>query len=238
MTEVPERFPKIEAPYTRRENDRGQYVVSGDVVDRYDWVFDRAEEVEAVEKIHGENVCVKLEDGEIVEAARREGDRTMEIIDPYKPRNHYIVRGIQNSSQRFSYLTKDFDEDGWYFGELVGPDVHGNPYRLDENLFVPFDWLRRKATYRSYGRYSVDPEDISDWLESEIFSLFYYLMHDIEDLSDASVENGVFVEGIVFVHPDFDQPVRYDNLSSEESEEYGRLSTDFAKLRRDMYEWH
>lgn len=238
MTKVPERFPKIEAPYVRKENDRGDYVVTDEIASTYDWVFNRADEVDAVEKIHGENSAVYVKDGKIEDAARREGNRTMTLIDPYKPKNHYLVRGIQNSTRRFSYMEKDFSENGWYFGETVGPDVHGNPYDLEENLFIPFDWLRRKATYKSYGDYSVEFKDISEWLESGIFSLFYSLMNGIDDLTNASVSNGVFVEGIVFVHPDFDGLVKKDDLNPEDSEKYGTVSRNFAKLRRDMYDWH
>lgn len=235
---VPERFPKVKAPYERSENKNGSYTVDNSIQEGYEWVFERAESVDAVEKIHGENVGVYVEDDEITASARRNNDRTMRLVEPYNPRNHYIVRGIQNSAQRFSYLEKDFEGDGWYFGELVGPDVHSNPYDLDENLFVPFDWLRRKATYKSYGKYSVEFGDISDWLESGIFSIFYALMHGVEDLENVSISNGNFVEGIVFIHPDFQSSVRTSDLETTESEEYGSVAEPLAKLKRDMYDWH
>lgn len=236
MVDAPDIFPKLEAPYERK-NRHGEYTVTENVRDKYKWVFEQAQEVDAVEKIDGENIAVYVKDGEIKDVARRNDNRKMSRVEPYKPRNHYIVRGIQNSTSRFSYLEKDLKENGWYFGELVGPDLHGNPYDLSENLFVPFDWLRRKATYKSYGKYSVKPENISEWFENEIFSIFYSLMHNV-DLKDATVSDGVFVEGIVFLHPNFNGPMKKSNIRSEESEKYGSVATDFVKLRRDMYDWY
>jgi hypothetical protein len=63
-------------------------------------------------------------------------------------------------------------------------------------------------------------------------------MHGVEDLEDASVSNGTFVEGIVFIHPDFQSSVRTSDLEKTESEEYVSVAEPLAKLKRDMYDWH
>lgn len=238
MENKPARFPKVKAPFTRSDNERGNYTVNPEVQDGYSWVFDRAEEVEAVEKLNGTNVAVYVEDGEITDAMRREGGREMVPVDPYAYSDRHIVRGIQNSSHRFSYMEKDFDGDGWHFGELVGPNVQGNPYELEEHLFVPFEWLRRKATYRSYGEYSVEFDAISDWFEDGLFSLFYMLMHGLDSVEAASVSNGVFVEGIVFIHPDHEGRIGPNDMETVESEKYGEVTESLAKIRREMFDWH
>ena len=234
---APVRFPKVVAPFERSTNINGDYTVDPTVNDTYSWVFDQASEVEAVEKLHGTNMAIRVEDGDIVAAARRNNDRTMSLVTPYAYSDRHFVRGVQNSRKRFSYMEKDFDGDGWYFGELVGPNVHDNPYKLDEHLFVPFEWLRRKATYKSYGKYSVEYDGISDWFKGGLFSLFYALMHGIDDLNEASVSNGVFVEGIVFVHPNFDGHVGTADLETTATETHDNVAVPLAKLRRDMFDW-
>lgn len=235
MTKVPERFPKIRSVYKRSENTDGYYTVDPRIKNGFSWVFDRSSEVEAVEKIHGTNVSVLVEDDKVVRAASRVGDRSMNLVEPYnQPEKHFIVRGIQNSIKR-GYT--DNLEDGWNFGELVGPSVHGNPYDLEENIFIPFEWLRDKCEYRSYGKYSTEFDDISHWLEEEIFSLFYSKMHG-KRIEDCSVSNGVFVEGIVFIHPEFNGEVSTKDLDSVKSEDYGTVTNTVCKLRRDMYDWY
>lgn len=235
MAKLPNRFPKVRAVYERDNNENGRYTVNPVINKGFDWVFDNAEEVEAVEKIHGTNMSVRCKDGEVIEIATRIGDRSMNKVNPYSDtESHYLVRGVQNSIRR-GYI--DQYEDGWVFGELVGPKVHGNPYDLEEHLFIPFDWLRDKCEYRSYGKYSTEFEDISNWLQNEIFSLFYSRMNGT-DLSEASVSNGVFVEGIVFVHPNFNQSIHPNTLETKRSDEYGSVTRTVGKLRRDMFDWY
>lgn len=235
MTALPERFPKIRSVYERDNNDNGQYTVNSVVNDGFDWVFDDAEKVEAVEKIHGTNMSVLCRDGEIKEVAARKGDRSMNRINPYSDTgSYYLVRGVQNSIRR-GYI--DQSVDGWIFGELVGPKLHGNPYELEEHLFIPFEWLRDKCEYKSYGEYSTEFGDISDWLQNEIFSLFYSSMNGT-NLSEASVSNDVFVEGIVFVHPDFDGRIHPDMLNTTQHEKYGSVAKTVGKLGRDMFDWY
>lgn len=234
MTAVPERFPKVRSVYSRSNNDNGDYTVDPVVNTGFDWVFERSDEVQAVEKIHGTNVGILKEDGTVTEATTRIGDRSMNYVEPYDDVDtHYVVRGIQNSIRRG--YTDDMD-DGWIFGELVGPKLHGNPYDLDEHLFIPFEWLRDKCEYRSYGKYPTDFDSVSGWLEEDIFSLFYSKMNGT-DLDEASVSNGTFVEGLVFIHPDFEGRVHPDDLHVTPSEEYGSVTHTLGKLRRDMYEW-
>lgn len=235
MTDLPNRFPKVRAVYERDNNENDRYTVNPVVNQGFDWVFEDAENVEAVEKIHGTNMSVLRKNGRVTDVATRIGDRSMNRVNPYSDtESHYLVRGVQNSIRR-GYINES--EDGWLFGELVGPKVHGNPYKLDEHLFVPFDWLRDKCQYKSYGKYSTEFEDISNWLQNEIFSLFYSKMNGTE-LSEASVSNGVFVEGIVFIHPDFNHSIHPRLLETSQSDDYGSVTRTIGKLRRDMFDWY
>lgn len=236
MSGIPARFPKVQAPYERSDNENGDYTVDPEVMDGYEWVFDRAEEVDAVEKLHGTNIAVKLEHGDVVDAATRMGNREMNELNPFADdaNHHYITRGVQNSIRR-GYLYKW--NNGWLFGELVGPKFHGNPYELDEHLFIPFDWLREHCSYNSYGEYSTEFDAISDWFKEGLFSLFYSRIHGTS-LDDARVSNGVFVEGVVFVHPDFHGRIKTDNLDTYSTASYDAVASELAKLRRDMYDWY
>ena len=98
---------------------------------------------------------------------------------------------------------------GQHFGELIGPMVNGNPYKLDVHLWIPFETFAQKhLRYKSWGKYPKDFKTISDWFEKDLFSLYQSMVHGEEGRK-------MFVEGVVFTHPD------------------GRM----AKLRRDMFSW-
>lgn len=236
MSEEPIRFPKVQSPFKREKDTSNNYLVTDNIKEDFRWVFERADEVEAVEKIHGTNIAVKITNSEIESLATRLGNRDMQKVDVFGDRkHHYVTRGVQNSLNR-GYLDTD-EYDGWIYGELVGPKFQGNPYNLNENIFIPFDWLRRKATYRSYGKYSVKYDAISEWFENDIFSLFHSLMHGSQ-FDEVKVSNGYFVEGVIFVHPDLDGRVRPSDMRIEESDEYKSTTNHIAKLRRDMFSWY
>jgi hypothetical protein len=235
VTKVPEKFPKIRSVYKRTDDSAGNYTVDPVVNDDFKWVFKNPCEVEAVEKIHGTNVAVYINDSKVTKISSRVGDRSMNLVDPYEQtEKHYIVRGVQNSIRR-GYT--DNLVDGWNFGELVGPSVHQNPYDLDENLYIPFEWLRDKCAYRSYGKYSTEFEDISRWLREEIFSLFYSKMHG-KSLEESTVSNDIFVEGIVFIHPEFEGQISPTDLDDIQTDNYDSVTHTICKLRRDMYSWY
>jgi len=202
-------MPKIHSPFKRHENSDGDYVVYDEVNEDYEWVFEEAEKVMAVEKLHGTNVSVVIEDGNITAVFNRE-NRVPAY--PRDKQHQYIMRGILNSINR-GYLDL---KDGQWFGELIGPKFHNNPHQVDEHVWIPFQrYARKHLEYKSYGEYGTDFDSISRWFKEELFSLFYSQWHGT-DLDTASVSNGTFCEGVMFTHPD------------------GRM----AKLRRDMFEWY
>jgi hypothetical protein len=236
MSETLTSFPKVQSPFKREHDTEGNYLATDNIKDDFRWVFERADEVDAVEKIHGTNVAVKISDSHVESLATRLGNRDMQTVDVFGNRKyHYVTRGVQNSLNR-GYLDTDKYED-WVYGELVGPKFQGNRYNLDENIFIPFDWLRRKATYRSYGKYSVKYDGISEWFENNIFSLFHSLMHGTQ-FDEVKVSNGYFVEGVIFVHPDLDGRVRPSDMNINSSDEYESTTNQIAKLRRDMFGWY
>lgn len=208
-------MPKIHSPFVREERDGGYYVTPK-IEEGYDWVFDDPRTM-AIEKLHGTNVSVLIEQGQVAGV----WNRTNRI--PLMPKNtnsQRIIKGILNSMSR-GYL--DMLSDGQYFGELVGPKINGNLYKLDDWLWVPFKtYARKNLEYESYGKYPTTFEAIEKWLKNGLIPLFQARENNMQwsDLMESDIEH--FVEGIMFTHP---EPDDIDTLP-------------YAKLRYDMYPWY
>ncbi len=194
-------MPKIQSPFVRKVIN-GDYIVTDEITEGYEWVFED-ESVMAIEKLHGTNVSIEIRDGQIVGIWNR-----TERIPFFCRGKGFIVKGILNS---FDKKYMEFLGDGQHFGELIGPKVNGNPYKLEENLWIPFESYGQKhLAYTCWGKYPKTFESIREWFK-ELMPLYNLRIHGKTDpLVDAH-----FVEGIVFTHPD------------------GRM----AKLRGDMFDW-
>jgi len=174
-------MPKIECPFVRKL-DNGDYNVTDEITEGYDWVFEDG--VMAIEKLHGTNISILIQEGVVTAIFNR-----TERIPFINKGKKWIVEGILNSKER-GYL--EFLGDGQHFGELIGPKVNGNPYKLDEHLWIPFEtFCQKHLKYKSWGKYPKDFNTISDWFK-ELMPLYSSMKGNKEG----------FVEGIVFTHPD------------------------------------
>ncbi len=190
---------KIECPFVRKVNTKGHYVVTPEITEGYEWVFND-NTVLAVEKLHGTNVSIVVEQGHIMSIWHRTA--RMPFFNRGKS---WIIKGVLESFDR-GYCELP---DGQWFGELIGPKLNGNPYLIDEHLWIPFaTYAQKHLSYTSWGKYPKTFDSMSEWFQT-LMPLFSNRIHgrEIEDQ---------FVEGIVFTHPD------------------GRM----AKLRIDMWDWH
>ena len=238
MSERPVRFPKVKSPFEREQNEDGNYVVYDEVMDGFEWVFEN-DDVIAVEKLHGTNCCVRIENGNHgieIEPFTRHGHEPMQVVDPYSSLrdHHWLTHAFQNSLRR-GYL--DELDEGVHYGEVIGPNFHGNPHELDEDLFIPFQWLADKCSYKVWGQYPKTFDSLETWFSDSLFSLFHSRMHG-KDLESASVSNGTICEGIIFLHPDGtysedEMVMREEELNSGM---YRKFSPHHAKLRRDMFD--
>ena len=173
---------KIESPFVRVMKD-GRYIVIAKINEGYEWVFED-ESVMAIEKLHGTNVSIIIEGGNVTQVYNR-----TERIPFINKGKSWIIKGLLNSKEK-GYL--EFLGDGQFFGELIGPKVNGNPYKLDEHLWIPFaTFCQKHLKYKSWGKYLKDFYTTSDWFE-ELMPLYTSMKGDREG----------FVEGIVFTHPD------------------------------------
>ncbi len=207
----PNNFPKLHSPFVREYTEDGEYLVTPEVQEGHEWVFDDAERVVAAEKLDGTNTSIIVEDGDVQAVYTRMGPEAINRIEPFTKNYGFIIDGVQRAVRRGWF---DDYEDGQHYGELIGEKVNGNPYDIDGHLFVPFDYLRENCSYRSYGDHPTDYDSLSEWFQNGLFSLFYARWHGAT--FDEARENS-YVEGIVFYHP-----------------ETGEMS----KLRRDMWPWY
>jgi len=175
-------MPKIESPFVRKEID-GHYIVTDEIAEGYEWVFND-ETTKAIEKLHGTNVSILIQDGVITGVWNR-----TERVPFFNKQKQYIIKGVLESFQK-GYT--EFLADGQHFGECIGEKINGNPYNVKGNLWIPFGTFAQKhLSYKSWGKYPKDFKTISEWFK-ELMPLYNMRKGDKEG----------FVEGVVFTHPD------------------------------------
>lgn len=188
-------MPKLESPFVR-EMIGDMYVVTPRIAKGYEWVFEDSSVI-CTEKLDGTNVSLVMEGGAITSVWNRE-NRVPLLTGDWR-----IMEAIIEAGKK-GYLPK---EDGQHFGEVIGPNVNGNPYKQERHVWMPLaTYVREHLAYTSWGKYPKTYEAISEWLRNNIFSLFMRK----RGLGKA------FPEGVVFFQPDT-----------------GKM----AKLRRDMFPW-
>ena len=180
-------YPKIQCPFVRKTIG-GHYLATSEVTPGYEWVFEDAG-VLAVDKLHGTNVCVILEEG-IVQAIH---NRTQVLVDsPCIDVNlgGQAGRAIEGIIHNMKSLQ---DRDGRIYGELIGPKINGNLHCLKHHMFVPFDYLKERCHWKSWVRndYPKTFESISDWFLT-LPSLYTKRVTSTNEPA----------EGLIFYHPD------------------------------------
>lgn len=181
-------FPKIKSPFIR-ETISGRYIVTPKIEPGYEWVFEDSG-VKAVDKLHGTNICVFLDNGVV----KSIDNRITRILE-----NPYIHARMDKNAARavmgvLNALKKNWipNIDGRIYGELIAPDINGNIHGVNSPYFVPFDYLNKKCHWTSWVRndYPKTFESISEWFK-ELPSLFCKRMN-----LDGNAE------GLIFLHPD------------------------------------
>ena len=202
-------FPKIESPFKRDTVDK-KYVIVPEFRREFEWMFDK-EKVIASEKFDGTNTSVIVKDGKV----QLIYNRTTQIPVLGNKSCHRFVEGINNSLSRGYF---DTDKDGQQFGELLGPSVQGNPYDLEQHLWLPFDRIRKKYIYKFwYGLIDNGyTEPIAYFDDKSIYSNLSDLFKVLKSRYAISTGKDYFAEGIVF---------------------YNRETGEMCKLRRDMFDW-
>jgi len=217
-------FPKVHCPFVRQtfKVDRDAYKKHGSrlmlkkpeaylvidkVNDGYEWVFDDPDTI-AVEKLDGTNVKLRTEGGRIMQVQNRKN-----IIDPLQviKGKLFLMEGI------FQAMTQGLiNADGEQAGEIIGPKLQSNPYKLDNHLWYPFDTAIERLAYTSFHDHERTLENWSAWFKDHLASRFY-----TKRARKLGLTGKVMAEGVIFY-----------NLRRKSEHK-----TWMAKLRRDMFPW-
>ena len=177
-------MPKLESPFVRVDKD-GAYICTPRIAEGFEWVFEDPSVI-AVEKLHGTNVSIIIENAQISSI----WNRTARLPFFNKGKAH-IIRGVLEAYER-NYCELP---DGQWFGELIGEKVNGNPYNIEGNVWVPFaTYAKEHLAYKSWGKYPKTFEAISEWFK-ELQPLYSWKKH-------GQKYDKHYVEGVVFTHPD------------------------------------
>lgn len=217
-------FPKLHCPFMRYdfEVDRQDwkkhgrrfqlrkpkaYLAVNEINPGYEWVFEDPDTF-AVEKLDGSNVKLVTDKGRLTHVQNR-----LNLIDPLQVMKGktFIIEGIFMSIQK-GYI----QESGIQCGELVGPKLQGNPYKLPYHLFYPFTKAVMDLRYKSFDSHARTYDNWSSWFKDYLISLYHNKLTKLGENKEK-----VFAEGVIF----------YNLKRKEEGKTY------MAKLRRNMFKW-
>ena len=218
-------FPKLQCPYIRQtfqvDHDSWKkagaklglrkpeaYLVVNRVNPGFEWVFDDKDTI-AVEKLDGSNVKILTENGRLTVVQNR-----LNVIDPLQimTGKSFIIEGI------FQAIGKGYvEQSGEQVGELIGPKLQGNPYKLAVHEWYPFAKTLDNLKYRSFHEHERSFENLDNWFKDHLFSRFF-----MKRASKMGSDEKVFSEGVIFY-----------NLKRQ-----GEGKSWRAKLRRNMYPWY
>ncbi len=217
-------FPKIHCPFIRQTykvnksqwkkygsklhlREPKAYLVVNRINPGYEWVFEDPETI-AVEKLDGTNVKLLTENGRLIALQNRKN-----VIDPLQiiKGKTFIIEGIFRAIQK-----GDVAPDGEQAGEVIGPKLQGNPYKLDVHEWVPFEKAINSLSYRSFHEHERNFDNWSSWFKDYLFSRYF-----TKRASKLGLDEKVMAEGVVF----------YNLQRKKEGKTY------MAKLRRDMFPW-
>jgi hypothetical protein len=219
-------FPKLHCPFIRQTfpvdaaafKEKGRafglrapevYLVVDRVNPGYEWVFQDPDTF-AVEKLNGTNVKILMGKGRLVELQNRKN-----VLDPQQilDGRTFILEGVLNSAGKGLV-----QPEGEQAGELLGPKVNGNPYRLDRHEWYPFDKALESLRYKSFNEHERTFDNWSSWFKDFLLSRYYQKRQRREPGAEGEK---VFAEGVVF----------YNLKHKADGNEWR------AKLRRDMFAW-
>jgi hypothetical protein len=223
-------FTKIECPFVRKtyEIDKvdwkkhgskmglrepSVYLVTPEINEGYDWVVDH-KDTTSIEKLHGSNLGIVTEKDRLIHIQNRKN-----VVDPFQINGGraYMMEGI------FAAVEKGYiEKDGIQYGEIMGPKINGNIYRLPQHLWYPFNKARESLKYKSFHTQPKGFWPWSEWFRVYLKSILYCRLNKIP-LSDMHTNPEVPVpEGVVFYN---------DTVSVCDKPR-------MAKLRVDMFPWH
>ena len=220
-----DNFPKIHCPFIRQKFDVNHddfklhrnalnlrspevYLAVDKINPGYEWVFEDEDTI-AVEKLDGTNITIFTNNSRLVLVQNR--SRFIDHLAVNKE-THHLMEGIYWAMSR-EYMKKD----GLQSGELVGPKMQSNPYKLQTHMWYPFEKTTKDLSYRCFHEHDKTYDNLSSWFDEYLISRFHTRLTPPDELSEK-----IMAEGIVFC-----------NLKRKEEGKVWR-----AKLRRNMFRWY
>lgn len=154
-------MPKLESPFIRKINEKGDYVVTPEITEGYNWIFEGDEnDVLATEKLDGTDVSIVIENG-IISSIWNRTNR----IPFFCKGKEFIVEAVMESFKRgYTELP-----DGQHFGEVIGEKLNGNPLEIKGHLWLPFNtYCRDHLAYKSFHKYPKTFEGLKKWFLDDI----------------------------------------------------------------------
>lgn len=232
-------MPKLYTPFIR-DFSSGKSNVTPVINPIYRWVFD-PKQVIAVDKLDGTNCSVIIEDGNITHIFNRTNRVKLFVTGQFQ-----FIEGIYTAIENgYINLNKHIGTNQ-VFGELIGPKLQGNPYKLTKHAWVPFDYLKEKYYYKFWNSaleelHKVTPEpsdtllfDFTDKIFRSLWSLYKRAKKvegKIEDINKDTLFTGLAAEGIVFYKRNADIN---ETIIGDDGVHY---RTNICKLRRDCFAW-
>ena len=215
FTEKPVDMPKLQSPFLR-DTVNNAYVCTPRIDDELRWVF--TEESQAIEKLDGTNVSITVKNSQIIAINNR-----LNPVIWWKKGSKRFIEGITEAIEK-EYIKIEELEDGQYFGELIGPSVNANPYKLDKHLWLPLVFMREHLRYKFWDDFVKELKGLGDEeilaktreLFKSLWSLYKRRRGIKGEVDENTVFTGMAAEGIVF---------------------YAKNTNEMAKLRRDMFDW-
>lgn len=215
-------YPKIHCPFIRKEipvdkddwekygkelqlRTPNVYLVQPEINPGYEWVFEDKDTI-AVEKLNGTNIKALVKNKRLVTIQNRKNIIDYTNVGIIKGKYH-ILEGV------FRALCKNYISEEEYAGELIGPKLQSNPYKLDRHIWIPFVEARKYLRYKSFHTHDRTFDNWDIWFKDYLFSLYNSRVNKNKD---------VMAEGVVF----------YNEKRRQNKQ------INMAKLRRDMFEWY
>jgi len=154
-------MPKLESPFVRKLIPNGNYIVTPEITEGYNWVFEGDEnDVLATEKLDGTDVSIVIENG-IISSIWNRTNR----IPFFCKGKEFIVEAVMESFKRgYTELP-----DGQHFGEVIGEKLNGNPLEIKGHIWLPFNtYCRDHLSYKSYHKYPKTYDRLKKWFLSDI----------------------------------------------------------------------
>ena len=124
-----------------------------------------------------------------------------------------------------------WNEDGQFFGELIGPKLQGNLYGLERHVWIPFSYAMEKLKFKFWDKLIPEFQGKTD---NETYEKVSNVFRGLWSLFKRQRNRELFGDGHV------DESTLFEGAAAEGIVFYRRntFPVQMSKLRRDMFDWY